>query len=295
MKYTKYGFIIKAKQTKNGGILMETRCFELCSERELNPKRTFDCGQCFRWNEDADGRYRGVASGRAAVVWAEGDRAYIECAVSDIYFWRDYLDMETDYAEARRSIEVCDYLRDCAAYGEGIRILRQDKWEALCSFIVSQCNNIPRIKGIVEKLCDLYGEPVEAPWGDARDFPTAERVAALSEDDLAPLRSGYRAPYILSAARAVASGDIDLEATALLPCVEARAELKRLNGVGDKVANCVVLFGLHQLDAFPVDVWIKRALAANMPKGFDPSSLGKYAGLAQQYMFFHARETAAKA
>ena len=129
---------------------METRCFELCSERELNPKRTFDCGQCFRWNEDADGRYRGVASGRAAVVWAEGDRAYIECAVSDIYFWRDYLDMETDYAEARRSIEVCDYLRDCAAYGEGIRILRQDKWEALCSFIISQCNNIPRIKGIVD-------------------------------------------------------------------------------------------------------------------------------------------------
>lgn len=273
---------------------METRRFELCTERELNPQRTFDCGQCFRWNEEAGGRYRGVASGRAAVVWAEGGAAYIECAPGDIGFWRGYLDMETDYEEARRSIEVCDYLRDCAAYGEGIRILRQDKWEALCSFIVSQCNNIPRIKGIVEKLCDLYGEPVEAPWGEARAFPTAERVAELDEADLAPLRAGYRAPYILTAARAVASGELDLEATALLPCAEARAELKRLNGVGDKVANCVVLFGLHQLDAFPVDVWIKRALAANMPKGFDPSSLGKYAGLAQQYMFFHARETAVK-
>ncbi len=271
---------------------MDFLTFELCGVQELNPQRTFDCGQCFRWNADAEGKYRGVASGKAAVVWAEAGRTYIECAAGDIYFWRDYLDMETDYAEARRSIEVCDYLRDCAAYGEGIRILRQDKWEALCSFIISQCNNIPRIKGIVEKLCSLYGEPVEAPWGEARAFPTAERVADLSEEALAPLRSGYRTPYILAAARAVAGGDIDLDATALLPCGEARAELKKLNGVGDKVANCVVLFGLHQLDAFPVDVWIKRALAANMPKGFDPSSLGKYAGLAQQYMFFHARETA---
>ncbi len=273
---------------------MDTAIFELCDEKNLNPRRTFDCGQCFRWNEDAEGRWRGVASGKAAVVWAENGRTYIECALDDIYFWRDYLDMDTDYEEARRSIEVCDYLRDCAAYGEGIRILRQDKWEALCSFIISQCNNIPRIKGIVEKLSSLYGDIVTAPWGEARSFPTAERVAQLTEADLAPLRSGYRAPYILAAAKAVASGELDLEETALLPCNEARAELKKLGGVGDKVANCVVLFGLHQLDAFPVDVWIKRALAANMPKGFDPSSLGKYAGLAQQYMFYHARETAAE-
>ena len=124
------------------------------------------------------------------------------------------------------------------------------------------------------------------------DIPAAERVAELEEIDLAPLHAGYRAPYILAAARAVAAGELDLEKTGLLPCTEARAELKKLNGVGDKVANCVVLFGLHQLDAFPVDVWIKRALAENMPEGFEPSSLGKYAGLAQQYMFYHARETA---
>ena len=274
--------------------MLDFLTFELCGVQELNPQRTFDCGQCFRWNADAEGKYRGVASGKAAVVWAEAGRTYIECAAGDIYFWRDYLDMETDYAEARRSIEVCDYLRECAAYGEGIRILRQDKWEALCSFIISQCNNIPRIKGIVEKLCSLYGEPVEAPWGEARAFPTAERVADLSEEALAPLRSGYRAPYILAAAKAIASGELDLEKTGLLPCTEARAELKKLNGVGDKVANCVVLFGLHQLDAFPVDVWIKRALAENLPKGFDPSTLGKYAGLAQQYMFYHARETASE-
>ena len=182
---------------------METAIFELCGERELNPRRTFDCGQCFRWNEDETGRWRGVASGKAAVVWAEEGRTYIECALEDIYFWRDYLDMDTDYDDARRSIEVCDYLRDCAAYGEGIRILRQDKWEALCSFIISQCNNIPRIKGIVEKLCSLYGDAVEAPWGEARSFPSAERVAELDEADLAPLqiRRARPAVHVLSRPR----------------------------------------------------------------------------------------------
>ena len=264
----------------------------LLPESELDVVKTFECGQCFRWRPGEDGVYRGVAGGRAARVYPRGGDVYIEAEERDLPFWREYFDLGTDYAAARESVEVCDYIRECAAYGEGIRILRQDKWEALCSFIISQCNNIPRIKGIVEKLCALYGEPVEAPWGEARAFPAAERVAELEEIDLAPLHAGYRAPYILAAARAVAAGELDLEKTGLLPCTEARAELKKLNGVGDKVANCVVLFGLHQLDAFPVDVWIKRALAENMPEGFEPSSLGKYAGLAQQYMFYHARETA---
>ena len=270
---------------------MDTRCFELCGERELSPRRTFDCGQCFRWNEGGDGKYRGVASGRAAVVWTEGGSAWIECAPGDIDFWREYLDMETDYEAARRSIEVCDYLRDCAAYGEGIRILRQDRWEALCSFIISQCNNIPRIRGIVERLCALFGEELDAPWGRVYAFPGPEKLAPLDEEALSPLRSGYRAKYILEAARAVDSGALDLEAVSLLPRAEdCRAALKRLPGVGDKVANCAVLFGLHRMDAFPIDVWVKKALREHMPAGFDPASLGEYAGLAQQYMFFRERE-----
>ena len=124
--------------------------------------------------------------------------------------------MDTDYAAARRSIMLGEYLTECAEYGEGIRILRQDKWEALCSFIISQCNNIPRIKGIVEKLCGLFGEAFDTPWGEKHSFPTASRVALLEEPELAPLRSGYRAAYIISASRAVASGDIDLEYAASL-------------------------------------------------------------------------------
>lgn len=265
--------------------------FELCPEGELSPYKTFECGQCFRWNADENGGYVGVASGRAARVFTRGGMAVIECDEADIGFWREYLDMGTDYVKARESVMLGEYLTECAEYGRGIRILRQDKWEALCSFIISQCNNIPRIKSIVEKLCAMFGEAMETPWGVKYSFPTASRVALLEEPELAPLRSGYRAAYIINAARAVASGDIDLEYAATLDGNEARKYLKSLNGVGDKVANCAVLFGLHRMDAFPVDVWIKRALKENLPAGFDPATLGDYAGLAQQYMFFHARET----
>lgn len=265
--------------------------FELCPEGELSPYKTFECGQCFRWNADENGGYVGVASVRAARVLTRGGMAVIECDEADIGFWREYLDMDTDYVKARESVMLGEYLTECAEYGRGIRILRQDKWEALCSFIISQCNNIPRIKSIVEKLCAMFGEAMETPWGVKYSFPTASRVALLEEPELAPLRSGYRAAYIINAARAVASGDIDLEYAATLDGNEARKYLKSLNGVGDKVANCAVLFGLHRMDAFPVDVWIKRALKENLPAGFDPATLGDYAGLAQQYMFFHARET----
>ena len=265
------------------------RVYELCPERLLSPYKTFECGQCFRWNPDGSGGYTGAASGRAARVFALGGTARVECEEADIGFWRDYLDMGTDYDAARESVMRGEYLTDCARTGEGIRILRQDKWEALCSFIISQCNNIPRIKSIVEKLCELFGEPFETPWGRRYAFPPAERVALLEEPELAPLHAGYRAPYIINAARAVASGDMDLDAAAGMDADAARAYLKTLSGVGDKVANCAVLFGLHRLDAFPIDVWIKRALREHMPPDFDPKTLGEYAGLAQQYMFFSER------
>ena len=266
--------------------------FELCPEAELSPYKTFECGQCFRWNDDGTGAYTGVASGRAARVFTSGGLARIECRREDAGFWRGYLDMDTDYVSARKSVMRSEYLTDCAGYGEGIRILRQDRWEALCSFIISQCNNIPRIKKIVETLCSLFGEAFETPWGVKYSFPAAERIALLEEPELAPLHAGYRAPYIINAARAVASGDIDLDAAAEMDGEEARKYLKTLSGVGDKVANCAVLFGLHRLDAFPIDVWIKRALREHFPNGFDPASLGEYAGLAQQYMFFAEREKA---
>jgi N-glycosylase/DNA lyase len=262
----------------------------LCPARELDIEKTFECGQCFRWNADGAGGYTGVASGRAATLRREGDGVYIDAPEGELPFWRYYFDLDEDYEAATRSVSVCEYLRECADYGAGIRILRQDKWEALCSFLISQCNNIPRIKAIVEALCALAGDEIRYRGETRYAFPTAEQVAALSPEALAPLRCGYRAPYLLSAARAVTAGEPDLEALAELPGPEARMELLRLRGVGGKVADCAVLFGLHRMDAFPVDTWMKKALKAHFPPDFDPASLGEYAGLAQQYIFYRARD-----
>ena len=240
----------------------------LASARELDIEKTFECGQCFRWNADENGVYRGTAFGYPAQVWTEDGEVYL-CSDAPEKMWREYFDLDRDYA--------------------GIRILRQEPWEALCSFIISQCNNISRIKGIVERLCESFGEPVEFEGVTYYTFPSAQRIAALEPGALDVLRCGYRAPYIRSAAQAVADGSLDLEALISCDCVSARARLMREQGIGPKVANCVVLFGLYHLEAFPIDVWIKRALKENFPKGFDPTTLGEYAGLAQQYIFYYAR------
>ena len=253
--------------------------------------RIFECGQCFRWNASEDGVYTGVAFGRAARIRRRGDEILISGTAADFDgVWRDYFDLDLDYAAIRRSLCINDYMRDASEFGAGIRILRQDMWEALCSFIISQCNNIPRIKKIVETLCRLFGERFTAFGGEEFfAFPDAETPASLTPDDLAPLRCGYRAPYIISAARAVSSGQLDLPALSRGDPADALRALKALNGVGDKVASCAVLFGLHMLDAFPVDVWMKKAIKNHCGPDFDPSVFSPYAGIAQQYMFYYER------
>jgi N-glycosylase/DNA lyase len=263
---------------------------EISGVTDFDIGRTFECGQCFRWNPDGSGSYTGVARGRAARVRSEDGLVYITGDLADFEnIWRQYFDLDMDYASIRRSLCVDEFMERAARFGAGIRILRQDKWETLCSFIISQCNNIPRIKKIVEALCREFGDPIEFEGGEYRDFPPPERLAPLTEGDLAPLRSGYRAAYILAAARAVADGEIDLEKLAAEDCADAPRALKALPGVGDKVANCVALFGLHKLDVFPVDTWMKKVIGERYGGSLDTSVFGGYAGIAQQYMFFHAR------
>lgn len=267
----------------------------LCAQNELHLEKTFECGQCFRWNQMEDGSYVGVAMGRAIRVFCEDGNVYITGGPGDFEgIWRDYFDLDLDYESVRLSFCGEGYLGKCAENGAGIRILRQDRWEALCSFIISQCNNIPRIKKIVETLCECFGDELEFEGKRFYTFPDAGRIAALSVSDLAPLRCGYRAPYIINAAGKVASGDLDLELLAVSDSDFARKKLMELGGVGAKVANCTVLFGLHHMHAFPIDVWISRALKEHFPKDFDPSSLGPYAGLAQQYIFYYARSGGVK-
>lgn len=258
--------------------------------REIDPIKTFECGQCFRWNADEKGDYWGVARGRAAKVVTEGEEVYIITTQYDYdHIWKQYLDMDRDYESIRLGFDGGEYLTKCAEFGAGIRILQQERWEALCSFIISQCNNIPRIKGIVEKLCLGWGEKIEFEGREFYSFPSPETIAALETEDLAPIRSGYRAEYIVTAAKAIVSGNLDLEALAAANADAALKGLLSIKGVGVKVANCALLFGLGHMEAFPIDVWMKRALKEHFAPDFDPKSLGEYAGLAQQYIFYYAR------
>ena len=263
---------------------------EITGVSDFDPVRIFECGQCFRWNADESGVYTGVALGRVARLRQSGGSIFISGTPEEFEtVWHDYFDLGRDYGEIRQRLCVDEFMCRAVDFGAGIRILRQDRWEALCSFIISQCNNIPRIKKIVGALCREFGDRLCFGGGEFYAFPPAERLAALEPADLAPIRCGYRAEYIIGAARAVAGGELDLDALSRMTPEQAKAALRELRGVGDKVADCAVLFGLNMLDAFPLDVWMKRAVAENYGSGFDPKIFSPYAGIAQQYMFYYTR------
>ncbi|MCL2391672.1 MAG: DNA-3-methyladenine glycosylase 2 family protein [Oscillospiraceae bacterium] len=263
---------------------------EISAIADFNLEKTFECGQCFRWDADENGVYTGIALGRVARLRGEGSSIFISGTIEDFEtVWRSYFDLDKDYLKIRQQLSIDPFMKEATQFGAGIRILRQDKWEALCSFIISQCNNIPRIKKIISILSMEFGDKINFDGLVFYSFPSAQRIAALCEADLAPLRCGYRAQYILSAARAVANKEIDLDSLAQATSEHARKKLKALHGVGDKVADCVLLFGLNKLDAFPIDVWMKRAMSEHYGKRFDPSIFSPYAGIAQQYIFHYTR------
>lgn len=262
---------------------------KLCSSAEMDIAKTFDCGQCFRFNRQSDESYIGTAFGRTVRLWNEDGEVYIDAPESDLPLWRDFCDLELDYATISEDFRHGEYMEKCIDFGMGIRILKQDRWEALCSFIISQCNNIPRIKRIVEALCKNFGEPIEYMGQTHYSFPAVEKIALLEASDLTIIRSGYRANYIVAAARAVCFGDIKFDELDMMDSKTALKEVLKIHGVGVKVANCFILFGLHKMEAFPVDVWMKKALKENFTPNFDYKIFGDYAGLAQQYIFYYAR------
>lgn len=254
-------------------------CFDL--------KNTFDCGQCFRWNENPDGSFTGIVKDKSVRIYRDSDKIIIENSTEDDFknLWENYLDLNVCYDDIRNEIISLDSRLKCAVDSiDGIRILNQEPWEALCSFIISQNNNIPRIKIIVSRLCENFGEPINGGY----TFPSADKIAELTVDDLAPLRSGFRAKYIIDAAQKVSSGEVNLEKMRTAPIDECRKELMTIKGVGPKVAECTLLYGLHRLEAFPIDVWMKKALST-LFNGISPENLGQYAGIAQQYIFHYSR------
>lgn len=248
-------------------------------------EQTLTCGQCFRYALEPDGWAQVMAGERRVRVRQREDTLLFEATGEEAGdFWLPYFDLNADYGKIRETLYAHTSLRPCMEAGAGIRILRQDPFEVLLCFIISQNNNIPRIQGIVERLCEQWGRPLAQGYA----FPTPQALANLTVEDLAPLRSGFRAKYILDAAQKVAWGQVDLQQIARLPLEQARAQLMTIRGVGVKVADCTLLFGFHRLECFPVDVWIARAMEELFPHGADFTA-GPYAGLAQQYIFFYAR------
>lgn len=271
------------------------------NEDDFDLKHIFECGQCFRWDANEDGSYTGTAGGRVADMYHEAgtlniwqsdkvdfdDESFNESL--DESFWRRYLDLDNDYGRIKRKLSADPVMKKAIPYGYGIRILKQDPWETTVSFIISQNNNIPRIKRNINDLSCLAGEKICSYKGrDWYDIPSPEKLAGMAEDDLAPVRLGYRARYLIETAQCVCDKGIDV----------LYQDLDSLCGVGPKVASCIRLFGLEQMDSFPVDVWVKRVMKGlyglEKPgeiKEFAKKRFGEYGGYAQQYLFYYVRES----
>ncbi len=255
----------------------------------LDISLTLDCGQSFRWFENKDGSWHGIVCGKSVDVRTEKDSLIITGDVcrDDEKLWREYFDIDTDYKSICQSF-LCDkWLEKAVTAYPGIRILKQEPWETLCSFIISQNNNIPRIKGIIDRMCACFGNRTEQ--GDF-SFPSAEIIATQSVEALADLRAGFRSKYIIDAAEKVCSGTVDFEKIKNSSMEDAREELKKISGVGPKVAECVLLYGFGRKEAFPVDVWVRRIMSELYPDGL-PRCTDNVQGIAQQYLFHWRRNT----
>lgn len=255
-------------------------------------KDTFECGQCFRWNENNDGSYTGVALGKVLNIKKSPEGVVLS---DDSPLWEEYFDLNTDYNRIMKVLGSDSIMENAIKDGCGIRILKQELEETVISFIISQNNNIPRIKSIIEKLCETFGTDL---GNNFYSFPEMSKLAALSPENLAFLKAGYRDSYIIDAAQKLYLKQLDFDAIKYAPIDEARAEISRIKGVGPKVADCILLFGAYRTEVFPTDVWMKKVLTHfykfdNLsPKEinkFAHEKFGNLAGYAQQYLFNSAR------
>lgn len=265
-----------------------------------------ESGQCFRMNPIAPGRFSVISGQRYLEVAQDGTVFTFECPEEDVAFWLHYFDLDGDYESFVNSVDPDDaFLLNAVQSGSGIRILYQDPWEMIITFILSQQKTIPKIKEAVERLCCGYGTKIISPKGEFFTFPSALQLCEASLEDLKALKLGYRAKYVFQACRDCAEGILDLSFLSSLSYEEALAYLTSFYGIGMKVANCVCLFGLHHIGAFPVDTWIKQILLkyyyqekyACIPKNqlfqtMVKESFGRYqgyGGVMQQYIFYYER------
>ena len=240
------------------------------------------------------GAYSVIAFGKYLEVMPLGSNTFqFSCTEEDFRdIWTEYFDLNADYRTLKARIPSDDaFLRAAVNYGWGMRILRQDPWEVTVSFIISQRKSIPAIKTAVETICTNFGTPLYAGDKKYYSFPSAQKIADLSCSDIGCCSLGYRDKYVTGAARSVAGGDIDFVKLLEADLETAKSELKSLYGVGEKVANCILLFGLHQIDAFPEDTWINRIVDSEYKGAFPKYLYDGNLGIIQQYMFYFARSS----
>lgn len=251
----------------------------------LDLEKTLLCGQAFRWKKLDEGIFEGIAGENYLKISQAEDGAILHnINENEIPFWENYFDTSTDYPKVLKRLSKDKIMKKAIEKHGGIRLLRQDPFETLISFIISQNNNIKRISGIVERLCENFGERNENGYA----FPTPQRLAELEEVHLAPLRAGFRNRYILDGARKTYYGDVELYKLYNLSYEQAKTELLKIIGVGEKVADCVLLFAFFKMEAFPKDVWIKRVMEEFYPEGIPPCFKG-FEGIAQQILFDYIR------
>ncbi len=269
----------------------------------------FECGQCFRWNKEENGSYTGVFHKNVLNVDKVGNEIIFKgiCEGNIEKICTDYFDLNRDYSKIKEELsKIDDNLKTSVEYGKGIRILNQDLWETIISFIISANNNIPRIKGIIERLAKAYGDKIEYEGKDYYTFPTPEQLRNVSIQEFRNLGLGFRDIRLYETTHMILDKEVDLNKLSKMPTKQAREELLRLSGVGPKVADCILLFStLKRFDVFPIDVWVRRVMNELYIKNADETKVtkneiqkladekfGALQGLAQQYLFYWKRENA---
>ena len=281
-------------------ILKNANSFEL--------KDIFECGQCFRWNEEQDGSYTGVFKGNVLNVRKVGNDIYFQgmCNGNIKELVEEYFDLNRDYEEIKNKLACIDEnMKKSIEYGQGIRILNQDLWETIISFIISANNNIPRIKGIIERLSTKYGKHIKWNGKSYYTFPTAKQLKNVTVEEFRSLGLGFRDVRLFETTKMILDKQIKLENLYNEPNTQiVRDELLKLSGVGPKVADCILLFSdLKRFDVFPIDVWVRRVMNDLYIKSEDETKVSKkqieqiandkfgtIQGLAQQYLFYWRRE-----
>lgn len=256
-----------------------------------------ECGQCFRFEKIEEKKYRIIAYNKVLYICQkENEVEFYPCSKTDFeQIWIEYFDLNRDYSEIKRKLSNDEIMKKAIDYAQGIRILNQETWECLISFIISQNNRIPMIKKVVENISQKYGTKLEE---NLYAFPTLEQLSKATEEELQECKAGFRAKYIINACQMIKSGEIDLSEFKNMTTQQIRDKLMSIKGVGPKIADCVLLFAEGRTEVFPTDVWIKRVMnyfyfeeevGVKEIHQFAYEKFGDLAGLAQQYLFNYAR------